>query len=131
MGSTVRSKKMAVSELYGRLRFPSPSNPGLPGLYFILRKSGRPDLRFGGGLGRGVSCKVGACGYPPLQLSPARGERADCARSQRDDGFNFQTAKSQKVLRANGSRECAPRWLAMTANPDTASRPRDAMRPRR
>src|SRR5712664_603452 len=31
----------------------------------------------GGGLGRGVSRKVGARGYPPLQLSPARGERAD------------------------------------------------------
>src|ERR1700682_3637565 len=33
----------------------------------------------GEGLGRGVSRKVSARGYPPLQLSPARGERAHCA----------------------------------------------------
>jgi hypothetical protein len=30
----------------------------------------------GGGLGRGVSRKLSARGYPPLQLSPTRGERA-------------------------------------------------------
>jgi hypothetical protein len=35
--------------------FPSPRNPGLPGLRSIVRKSGKPDLRWGGVRGGGDS----------------------------------------------------------------------------
>src|SRR5260370_13716552 len=30
------------------VQLPSPRNPGLPGLRIVVRKSGRPDLRWGG-----------------------------------------------------------------------------------
>ena len=33
--------------------FPSPRNPSLPGFRLILRKSGKPDLRWGGVRGGG------------------------------------------------------------------------------
>jgi hypothetical protein len=54
-----------------------PATRACPGCILSCASRAGPTCD-GGGLGRGVSRKVGACGYPPLQLSPARGERADC-----------------------------------------------------
>jgi len=50
---------------------------------------------------------------------PARGERADRVRSTALDSI-FKQPNHRRFLRpslrANGSRECAPRWFAMTWN---------------
>src|SRR5262245_3251646 len=51
---------------------PPPSNPGLPGLDIMARKSGRPDLRWGRAGERG-SNRFGACGYPPSLSLPHKG----------------------------------------------------------
>ena len=52
--------------------FPSPRNPGLPGFRKILRKSGKPDLRWGGVGGFLLEFNTS---HPPPQPSPTRGER--------------------------------------------------------
>ena len=62
----------------------------------------------GGGFWRGVSRKGGARGYPPLRLSPSRGERAQRARS-RTCSFNCQRATdtashSRRAVRASFAR---------------------------
>jgi len=120
---------MAVSELYGRLRVPSLQQPGLPGC-ILSAQVGQARLAIGGGLGRGVAASRRLWLYPSPTL-PAMGERADCARSQRDDGFNFQTAKSQKVFETVIASEAKQSilsftremdcfaWLAMTWNSRT------------
>src|SRR5262249_38691027 len=66
-----RSVGQIVCRALGLL--PPPRNPGLPGLLIILRKSGRPDLRWGRG-GEGGNNKFGACCYPPPRPSPTGGE---------------------------------------------------------
>src|SRR6266851_4685223 len=51
---------------------PPPNNPGLPGLRFILRKSGRPDLRWGR-VGVGGKPQAPACAVPPSPPLPRKG----------------------------------------------------------
>ena len=79
MGSTVRSKKMAVSELYGRLRVPSPQQPGLAWAAFYLAQVGQARLAIGGGLGRGVAARL-VLVATPLSNSPPQGGREQTVR---------------------------------------------------
>src|SRR5712691_3308998 len=53
---------------------PSPRAPGLPGSRIVLRKSGRPDLRWGGVGGGGGEIDALALPHalPPPQPSPSR-----------------------------------------------------------
>jgi hypothetical protein len=48
--------------------FPSPRNPGLPGFRIIVRKSGRPDLRWGGVRGGGPEMWQRSCLIPTTPL---------------------------------------------------------------
>src|SRR4051794_10250461 len=52
---------------------PPPRNPGSPGFRTKLRKSGKPDLRWGRG-GEGGGHRLRARRYPPPCPSPSRGE---------------------------------------------------------
>src|SRR5882724_13437854 len=79
MGSTVRSKKMAVSELYGRLRVPSLQQPGLARVVFYLAQVGQARLAIGGGLGRGVAARS-ALVATPLSNSPPQWGREQTVR---------------------------------------------------
>src|SRR5262249_43684332 len=51
--------------------FPPPRNPGLPGLLIKLRKSGKPDLRWGRDR-EGVNYEHRTRAYPPPHPSPSR-----------------------------------------------------------
>src|SRR5712664_4640563 len=79
MGSTVRSKKMAVSEPFGRLRVPSPQQPGLAWAAFYLAQVGQARLAIGGGLGRGVAARL-VLVATPLSNSPPQGGREQTVR---------------------------------------------------
>ena len=59
------------------LRFPSPRNPGLPGLRIIVRKSGKPDLRWGGVRGGGRAKRQSQCliASPPSPSLPHKGHK--------------------------------------------------------
>src|SRR5216683_714250 len=55
---------------------PSPRNPGLLGLRIIVRKSGRPDLRWGGVGGGGREMRHLRCATTtPLPSPPPQGGR--------------------------------------------------------
>src|ERR1700682_1940207 len=57
----------------GRYLHSPPRNRGLPRLrILILRKSGRPDLRWGRG-GEGGTTNSGVCGSPPSLILPHKG----------------------------------------------------------
>src|SRR5258708_28626053 len=58
---------------------------------------GPPPPLGGGGLGGGVSRRGGARGYPPLQLSPTRGERADCASCRRVEYHSTSTSWFRRI----------------------------------
>jgi hypothetical protein len=66
--------------------FPSPRNPGLPGFRINMRKSGEPDLRWGG-VGVGVAedarvrCRLSSLPPPTPTLPHKGGGSAGAVRS--------------------------------------------------
>src|SRR5260370_38656362 len=64
--AAARGRERSVGTLF---LLPPPNNPGLPGLRFIWRKSGRPDLRWGR-VGVGGTAHAGACRLPPSPPLP-------------------------------------------------------------
>src|SRR6266481_1759442 len=81
--------------------FPSPRNPGSPGLRIIVRKSGRPDLRWGGVRGGGglLMHASRATTTTPLPNPPPQGgrEQTECAApvpsTRTENALNIQIGR--------------------------------------